>query len=239
MDPLAEIPSQIAHSPYAYAWNNPIGMIDPTGMSAEECKDCPPPKDGDKGVGTGIAEYVVTASRLEGNPTGNLSGRSGNSGWDNQKTQMGWVDEKKVNTLNENSNQNRENSTSISQVGAIVGFMTNSLKLSLKMGANQEFKYGQTINGKFRSNEVISRAHRISSNNYARYVGYAGKAIGVYGFSNSLYKTFDDPSNPANWVKISANTGMLFLKANPYTLLVSVGFTVLDEGGYIDDWVGN
>lgn len=36
VDPLAELPSQIAHSPYVYAWNNPVGMIDPTGMAAEE-----------------------------------------------------------------------------------------------------------------------------------------------------------------------------------------------------------
>ena len=122
--------------------------------------------------------------------------------------------------------------------GAVVGLMTESLEMSLEMGANQEFKYGQTINGKWRSKEVVARAHRISSNNYARYVGFAGKVLGVYGTINALKKTMEDPSNTANWVKLGANAGMLALKANPYTLVASIGFTVLDEGGYIDEWVG-
>jgi RHS repeat-associated protein len=95
VDPLAEIPSQIAHSPYAYAWNNPISMIDPTGMSAEECKDCPPPPGwDDPKKSKPLNEVVVSATRLDDSSTGMLSGRSGNSTWDNQRAQMGWVDEK-------------------------------------------------------------------------------------------------------------------------------------------------
>ena len=37
MDPLAEHPNQVDKSPYAYAWNNPINLIDPDGR----CPDCP------------------------------------------------------------------------------------------------------------------------------------------------------------------------------------------------------
>jgi RHS repeat-associated protein len=84
VDPLAEIPSQIAHSPYAYAWNNPISMIDPTGMSAEECKDCPEPKDGDKDAGTGLSEVVVTAKAILPPPDFSAINKS------NQNSQAGW-----------------------------------------------------------------------------------------------------------------------------------------------------
>lgn len=35
IDPLADEPTQIDKSPYAYVWNNPVKMIDPTGMQAE------------------------------------------------------------------------------------------------------------------------------------------------------------------------------------------------------------
>jgi hypothetical protein len=91
VDPLAEIPSQIAHSPYAYAGNNPISMIDPTGMSAEESDggkkkkedETPPPGFTGMDAGGGVtveAPYMpFDFSSIH---------------WDNQKAQMGWVDEK-------------------------------------------------------------------------------------------------------------------------------------------------
>ncbi|WP_336246205.1 RHS repeat-associated core domain-containing protein [Cognataquiflexum nitidum] len=79
VDPLAEIPSQIAHSPYAYAWNNPISMIDPTGMSAEECKDCPEFKDGNKGEGTGLPVF-----EFQSTPDFSAINKS------NQNSQAGW-----------------------------------------------------------------------------------------------------------------------------------------------------
>lgn len=84
VDPLAELPSQIAHSPYVYAWNNPVGMIDPTGMAAEECKGCPEPKDGDPGAGTGYGGITVTASRIYDLPDFSSVQKS------NQNAQAGW-----------------------------------------------------------------------------------------------------------------------------------------------------
>jgi hypothetical protein len=105
--------------------------------------------------------------------------------------------------------------------------------------ARQIYKYGARIDGKVRSAETLTRANRISSNTTAKYLGYAGKALGFYGVWDAGKNFMNDPSDPANWVKLGANTGMLFMKANPYTLVVGVGYTVLDQGGYVDDWFGN
>jgi RHS repeat-associated protein len=35
VDPLADHPNQVDKSPYAYAWNNPVRLTDPTGMAPE------------------------------------------------------------------------------------------------------------------------------------------------------------------------------------------------------------
>ena len=66
-----------------------------------------------------------------------------------------------------------------------------------------------------------------------------GPTTGEYYTYDALKKLSNEPSNPANWVKFGASTVMLFMKANPYTFVVGVGYTVLDQGGYIDDWIGN
>lgn len=111
VDPMAEIPSQIAHSPYAYAWNNPISMIDPTGMSAEESDkgkngkndDLPPPPNWEnEGLDAG-GGVTVSAPYMPFDFS--------SIHWDNQKAQMGWVDEKAMqgNGAKSNKNENEFN----------------------------------------------------------------------------------------------------------------------------------
>jgi hypothetical protein len=113
------------------------------------------------------------------------------------------------------------------------------MELSYLNDAKQVLKYGQRIDGKVRSAETLTRANRISSTATAKYLGYAGKALGIYGAYDAGTNLLNDPSNPANWIKFGASTGMLFMKANLFTFVVGVGYTVLDQGGYIDDWIGN
>ncbi|NGX85112.1 RHS repeat-associated core domain-containing protein [Aequorivita sp. KMM 9714] len=36
VDPLADDPEQVDRSPYAFTWNNPINMVDPTGLKPED-----------------------------------------------------------------------------------------------------------------------------------------------------------------------------------------------------------
>ena len=36
IDPLADDPDQVDKSPYAFTWNNPINMVDPTGLKPED-----------------------------------------------------------------------------------------------------------------------------------------------------------------------------------------------------------
>lgn len=107
VDPLAELPSQIAHSPYVYAWNNPVGMIDPTGMAAEDSdpgkkgkKEDPPPGWNDGPVMEGVD---VTAKGQYGPP----DFRSMH--WDNHKAQTGWVDEKKISQQSKAGSSNQNN----------------------------------------------------------------------------------------------------------------------------------
>ncbi|MCH6201543.1 hypothetical protein MMU07_18320 [Aquiflexum sp. LQ15W] len=54
-------------------------MIDPTGMSAEECKDCPEFKDGNKGEGTGLPVF-----EFQSTPDFSAINKS------NQNSQAGW-----------------------------------------------------------------------------------------------------------------------------------------------------
>ena len=121
----------------------------------------------------------------------------------------------------------------------IAGGVVSGMELSYLNDAKQVLKYGQRIDGKVRSAETLTRANRISSTATAKYLGYAGKALGIYGAYDAGTKLLNDPSNPANWVKFGASTGMLFMKANPLNFVLGVGYTVLDQGGYIDDWIGN
>lgn len=121
----------------------------------------------------------------------------------------------------------------------IAGVVVSGMELSYLNDAKQVLKSGQRIDGKVRSAETLTRANRISSTATAKYLGYVGKALGIYGAYDAGTKLLNDPSNPANWVKFGASTGMLFMKANPFTFFVGVGYTVLDQGGYIDDWIGN
>jgi RHS repeat-associated protein len=89
VDPLAELPSQIAHSPYVYAWNNPVGMIDPTGMAAEESDPGKKGKKGTEDPPPGWEEMGI----LYGGPT--ISGERiypnlGEINKSNQNAQAGW-----------------------------------------------------------------------------------------------------------------------------------------------------
>jgi RHS repeat-associated protein len=105
VDPLAEIPSQIAHSPYAYAWNNPISMIDPTGMSAEESdpkKKEPDFQDGKSGQGMLVPYDMVTVEAPY------MPFDFSAIHWDNQKAQMGWVDEKGMQGNGETKGKNND-----------------------------------------------------------------------------------------------------------------------------------
>jgi len=120
----------------------------------------------------------------------------------------------------------------------IGGTVVGGMELSYLNDAKQVFKYGQRIDGNVRSAETLTRANRISSTSTAKYLGYAGKALGIYGAYDAGTKLLNDPTNPANWIKFGSSTGMLFLKANPYTFGIGVGYTILDQGGYIDDWFG-
>ena len=88
------------------------------------------------------------------------------------------------------------------------------MELSYLNDAKQVFKYGQRIDGNVRSAETLTRANRISSTSTAKYLGYAGKALGIYGAYDAGTKLLNDPTNPSNWIKFGSSTGMLFLKAN-------------------------
>lgn len=59
VDPLAEkMPSW---SPYAYTYNNPVRFVDPTGMIAEDCPNCPKPEKADEArYGSDGKYYMAT-----------------------------------------------------------------------------------------------------------------------------------------------------------------------------------
>ncbi len=121
----------------------------------------------------------------------------------------------------------------------IASIFTSGSELKYRFEAKQILNYGERIGGKVRSAQTLTRAYRISSSTNAKYLGYAGKALGLYSVVDAGGKFISDPSNPSNWVKLGANTGLLFIKSNPVSLGLSIGYTILDQGGYIDDWFGN
>ena len=63
VDPLADHPNQIHLSPFAYAWNNPILLIDPDGL----CPKCPPSPD-PSSSGTTIRHAYSQSFRLMAHP---------------------------------------------------------------------------------------------------------------------------------------------------------------------------
>ena len=86
VDPLAEKTMQ----PYAYANNNPVMFIDPTGMEPEDCPSCPknnqqdrPRKAGKRPEGMSEAESLKELITIDGKKyhknTGNLFAEIGNT----------------------------------------------------------------------------------------------------------------------------------------------------------------
>jgi hypothetical protein len=120
----------------------------------------------------------------------------------------------------------------------VLGFVVGGMEVGYLSEAKQVLKYGQQISGQIRSAAVLTRANRISSTATAKYFSIAGKALGIYGTADAFIKLVDNPSNPANWVKFGANGGMLLMRTNPFTFAIGVGYTVIDQGGYIDNWIG-
>ena len=96
VDPMADIPNQISFSPYAYAWNNPISMIDPNGMWAED-GDSGKKLQEEKNDKNALPEewnglpVLNTFELAEKREFWNFSAVH----WDNQKAQMGWYDFRK------------------------------------------------------------------------------------------------------------------------------------------------
>ncbi|WP_018676242.1 RHS repeat domain-containing protein [Riemerella columbina] len=59
VDPLVEKTMQ----PYAYTNNNPVMLIDPTGMEAEDCPKCPKPERAEQTYSVNNTTYVATPSK--------------------------------------------------------------------------------------------------------------------------------------------------------------------------------
>ncbi|MEC5396153.1 RHS repeat-associated core domain-containing protein, partial [Bergeyella sp. RCAD1439] len=63
VDPLVEKTMQ----PYAYTNNNPIMLIDPTGMEAEDCPTCPKPERAEQTFRVNNNTYVATPAQENSN----------------------------------------------------------------------------------------------------------------------------------------------------------------------------
>jgi hypothetical protein len=63
VDPLADHTSQVDKSPYAYAWNNPVNLTDPTGMMPE-CDGCPPTEAFSQRAHQALAKAGEGASKI-------------------------------------------------------------------------------------------------------------------------------------------------------------------------------
>jgi hypothetical protein len=67
---------------------------------------------------------------------------------------------------------------------------------------------------------------------HAGTLGRLSGALGVYNtFSEINEKEFSNATG-ADWLKLGTETSLMLLKANPYTITISLGYTILDGAGY-------
>ena len=220
---------QIWESSYTCFSNNPIFVIDLNGDKPDPYKV----KKGDnlskiaKNNGTSV-EKLLDLNKTIKDPNKIYVGQNINLP---QKTTSKSTETTKTPLIPNQTKLNDEKDIAIS----IAGIFTNGFELKYRFEAKQVLNYGERIGGKVRSAQILTRAYRISSNNNVKYLGYAGKALGIYSAIDAGVKVINDPTNPSSWIKLGANTGLLFMKSNPISFGVSIGYSILEQGGYIDD----
>lgn len=114
-----------------------------------------------------------------------------------------------------------------------VGYFNTLAGISFLMGqgvneswSKEVFKYGQRINGKVRSNEVLTRANRITSLKWATRFSKLGLVSNVFGTLISFNNIKNDLSNGKkvnNWDIADATVGTIASASSGASLAVAAG----------------
>jgi RHS repeat-associated protein len=174
VDPLAEKYSNI--SSYVYCANNPIRLIDPTGM------DFTDPDGNNVKAGENI-ESNKDASKIYN--TGDEKNKNWDYGTWNKNMNGEGNGGYELHYTNNSSNDDNNNSAGggvPNWVGTAIGAAdatAGAFETAYTVQAGQTLRYGQRVNGVVRSANTLTRANRISSLSTARTFSRAGTGLTV------------------------------------------------------------
>gem|GEM_PF-4288792 len=200
-------------TPYRYGFQNPMKFIDPTGLLETETGGDPPAQLPIQPTLKGIG-YKPPQNATSGSGQKNLNSRSTNSG----------------------PQQPTVNSETSAIVGAASATAEGLEQVSSHRAANPSVKYSQSVNGKVRSPEVLTRTTRIQANSLSNQAKFVGRGLNVAGVAIAGVNLFTTENrNGADYARFGGAVLISATAAIPVAgPLISFSLGVADSYGAFD-----